>query len=58
MKTPLGFAALVLYTFSMLAWGHIDTAQLCQRITPSLQHAPLRCPAPVPARDVSAPALK
>ncbi|HEY3645356.1 MAG TPA: hypothetical protein VGM16_08465 [Gammaproteobacteria bacterium] len=32
MKTLLGFTALVLYTFSALAWGGMDLAQLGQRI--------------------------
>jgi hypothetical protein len=35
MKTLLGFAALLLYTFTMLAWGRLDTAQLCCGTAPS-----------------------
>lgn len=29
MKTLLGLLALVLYTFTMLAWGHMDAWQRC-----------------------------
>jgi hypothetical protein len=58
MKTLLGFIALVLYTFSMLGWGHVDAAKLCRAVAPAVQLAPLRCPTAAGARDASVPASK
>jgi len=53
MKTLLGFALLVLYTFSMLAWGGAASAQVCGHVAPAAHHLiPLPCP------DTSDPALK
>lgn len=58
MKTLLGFVVLVLYTFSMLAWGTGDAAKLCRAVAPPAQHATLRCPEPVAAPEASAAVAK
>lgn len=58
MKTLLGFVVLVLYTFSMLAWGTGDAAKLCRAVAPPTQHATLRCPEPVAAPEASAAVVK
>ena len=49
MKTLLGFIVLVLYTFTMLAWGHPDTLKICRNVASSSHAA---CPRPGPSRQV------
>ena len=55
MKTLLGFIALLLYTFSMLAWGHLDAARLYSCRVPFDHPVSLSCAKP---SDSSAPAGK
>ena len=44
MKSLLGFAVLVIYTFSMLAWGGMSAAQACKHAAPLAHHlVPLAC---------------
>lgn len=59
MKTVLGFVALVLYTFCMLAWGSMGSAQVCSRIAPATHHhVLLPCPDPAPEQGTLAPTAK